>query len=110
MMDGGLFAVLLKAASAFGGTILSLVFQPPKTIRDWVTRTTFSFGSGFMFGDPVREQWLHWPETTQYVVAAAALTAMVSWSAWGAIVKTVLSVIRQYRPEEEEKRTREGED
>lgn len=84
-----LLTIGLRAVGAVGGTILIFVFQPPKTRTEFWTRLVFSLLSGVLFGEAVHD-WLQWRQTGQMIVASAALTSMISWTAWGAITKAVL--------------------
>lgn len=84
-----LTATAIKALGSMGGAILALVFQPPTTVRDFAIRSVFAFLCGVFFGDPVRQQYLHWPETWQMWVASSALVALASWWLFGAAVRVV---------------------
>lgn len=93
MIDGGLIVALIRASGSLIGAILALVFNPPKTRRDFIIRGSFSFLSGFVFGEPAREQYLHWPDRWEYWIASCALVALVSWASYGALKKAVLRAI-----------------
>lgn len=80
-------AIAIKALGSFGGAVLALVFQPPTTTRDFIIRSVFAFLSGLLFGDPIRSEYLHWPDTVQHVVGAHAVVALASWWIWGAAVR-----------------------
>lgn len=82
-------AIAVKALGSLGGAILALVFQPPTTTRDFIIRSVFAFLSGALFGDPVRTEYLKWPDTFHHVVGAHALVALVSWWAFGAALKVI---------------------
>lgn len=84
-----LTAVAIKALGSLGGAVLALVFQPPKDTRDFIIRACFAFLCGLFFGDPVRQQYLHWPETWQMWVASAAIVALASWWIWGAAIRII---------------------
>lgn len=81
--------MMIKALGAAGGSFLALVFQPPTTMRDFLIRTGFSFLSGVLFGDPMRTQYLHWPEDWRMWLAASALVSLVSWWVFGAAVRII---------------------
>lgn len=87
-MDPIATILLLKLAGALGGAILALVFQPPKRLSEFVTRSVFSILSGLLFADAVHE-YLKWGATWQMDLAAAALTSMLSWFVMGAVVRVV---------------------
>lgn len=83
-----LSAIGIKLASSFLGAVMALVFQPPKNNADFWTRLGFSILAGILFSDPVRD-WLKWPVTTENNMAAAGLTALLSWWLMGAVVRVV---------------------
>jgi len=89
----GLLAI--KMGSAVAGATLALVFQPPKNRSEFVTRAIFSIISGMAFSTPVRD-WLHWQATVEHDIAAAVLTAMLSWFLMTAIVR----IIGTWKPKE----------
>jgi hypothetical protein len=85
-------AVLVAGTKALGsglGAFLALVFNPPKSIRDLAIRSAFAFLCGMIFGDPAREQYLHWPERWEYWLASSALVALVSWAVYGAAIRLI---------------------
>lgn len=86
--EAGIATVLLKAAGSVLGAVLAFVFQPPKTSSEFWTRIAFSVISGMLFGDPVRLRFA-WDETVQMVLAAGALTALLSWFVMGAVVRFI---------------------
>ena len=81
---GGL---LIKGLGSLGGAVLALVFQPPTTTRDFVIRSVFALLSGLLFGDPIRAEYLKWPDTIPHVIGAHALVALVSWWVFGAVLR-----------------------
>ncbi len=87
-MDLDLIAAGIRSFGSFLGAILALVFQPPKTLPEFATRSVFSLISGAVFGEPVRE-WLKWSDRPTMVIAAAAITALASWWAWGTAVRVI---------------------
>jgi hypothetical protein len=87
--DGLILPLILKAIGSFTGAVLALVFQPPKTIAEFVTRSVFSTLVGFLGGDAARENYLHWTDTWQMWLASAALTAMLSWFIMGAVTRII---------------------
>lgn len=86
MMDE-LSAAIVKAVGSMSGSFLALVFQPPMSMRDFAVRSLFSFMSGVLFGDPVRQQYLKWPETWQMWMASGAIVALASWWVWGMVIR-----------------------
>lgn len=82
-------AILIKALGSFGGAVLALVFQPPATTRDFAIRSVFAFVSGLLFADPVRTEYLKWPETWQMWLASAGLVALASWWVFGAATRII---------------------
>lgn len=88
-MDAMTIAAAIKALGATAGAFLALIFQPPKSVRDFVLRSIFSTLSGFLFADPVRSQYLKWPDEWQMWLASAALVALGSWWVFGAAIRIV---------------------
>ncbi len=84
-----LTAAAIKALGSAGGSILALVFQPPTTTRDFVIRSVFSFLSGLLFADPVRQEYLKWADTWQMLLASAGLVSLVSWWVFGAATRII---------------------
>ena len=83
-----LTVLIAKAVGSFFGSLLALVYQQPKTKAEFVTRSVFSIVSGMLFAPPMRE-FLKWGETVEMWIAAAAMTAAVSWWAMAVIVKLI---------------------
>lgn len=88
-MDWAIVAAGIKAIGAAMGAFLALVFQPPPTIRDLAIRSAFSFAAGMIFGDPLREQYLKWPDRWEYWLASAALVAMLAWAVYGTAIRLI---------------------
>jgi hypothetical protein len=86
--ENDLLIAAIKAIGAIAGAVLALVFQPPKTVSDFVTRSVFSTLAGVLFSEPVRAQ-LGWADTLQMALAASSLTALASWWIWGAAVRII---------------------
>ncbi len=78
-------SVLIKAAGALSGTILALVFIPPRTLAGFFRRSTASLICGPIFS-PVVHSYLVWPNAWEHWLAAAALTSFVSWWLLGVII------------------------
>lgn len=95
--DSDLVILAAKVLGACGGVILAFAFQPPISPRDLFTRGTFSLLSGILFGQPVREQWLHWSPELHNRIAVASLVALASWPIYGAVIGTALRMIRAWK-------------
>lgn len=78
-------SVMIKFAGAFSGTILALVFIPPRTIAGLIRRSVASLICGPIFS-PVAHSYLAWPNAWEHWLAAAALTSFTSWWLLGVIV------------------------
>ena len=89
-----MIAAAIRTAGAVCGAVLALVFQPPVDMKELRRRSFFSTGSGFLFGDLIRTEYLHWPGTWEMWLAASAITAMASWWVFG----TILKVISAWKP------------
>lgn len=90
MTPGIAEALLLKILGSSAGTLLSLVFMLPRTIRDLFTRTIGSLVSGIVFAPQVID-YLNWdmPTAGETMVSAAALAAFTSWWMMGAITRII---------------------
>ena len=86
--DNALLVALVKIGGPFLGAVLALIFQPPKTRSEFVTRSAFSIISGLLFSEPARE-YLKWADTWQMGLAAGALCAALSWWLMAAIVRII---------------------
>lgn len=83
-----LIVMVAKAAGAFFGSLLALIYQPPKNRSEFWTRSIFSLISGALFGSPLRE-FLKWADRIEMHVAAAALAAALSWWLMAALVRII---------------------
>lgn len=81
-------AILIRLIGSFVGAFLALIWQPPKTLNEFWTRGIFSVISGALWGDRLRE-WAHWPKEIEPSIAAAALTALLSWWAMAMAVRII---------------------
>lgn len=78
-------SVLIKLGGAISGTILALVFLPPRTRAGFFRRTSASMICGPIFA-PVTHAYLAWPNAWEHWLAAVALTSFVSWWCMGAVI------------------------
>lgn len=76
----------IKAIGAFGGGVLALIYHPPKARKEAAQRLTFCSIGGFVACVPFRD-FVKWPDTTEYTIAAAMVTAAVLWWAFGAVIR-----------------------
>lgn len=86
--DPGSWFAMGKIIGVGSGTFISLVFIPPKTLRECAVRVAIALFVGFIFSVPLRE-YLGWSEDIDHVIAASALAAFVSWWAAGLIVRVL---------------------
>lgn len=77
--------MIIKFAGAFSGTVLALVFIPPRTIAGLIRRSVASLICGPIFS-PVAHSYLVWPNSWEHWLAAAALTSFISWWCMGVVV------------------------
>lgn len=77
--------VIIKLAGAVAGTVLALVFLPPKTLAGFFRRSTASLICGPIFA-PVVHSYLLWPSAWEHWLASAALTSFISWWCMGLVV------------------------
>lgn len=78
-------SLAIKLAGAVAGTVLALVFVPPKTLAGFFRRTTASLICGPIFA-PVVHAYLIWPDAWEHWLAATALTSFLSWTGMGLVV------------------------
>lgn len=76
---------LAKLLGGLAGAILALVFLPPKTLAGFFRRSIASLITGPVFA-PITHAQFGWADTWEMWLAAAALTAFISWYALGVIV------------------------
>lgn len=69
----------IRAGSSLLGAFIALVFQPPRTMGELWRRLTFSSLVGFFAGEPLRTEYLHWPESWENVSASFIAPAALSW-------------------------------
>lgn len=93
MLSPEMLAILIRVVGSLTGAFLALVFQPPKVTSELVTRGLFSLICGFVFSPPLRD-YLKWAPSTEIDLAAAALTAMLSW--W--LMSTVVRIVGAWKP------------
>lgn len=93
-------SILIKILGAVAGAIMALVFIPPKTFNGLVRRTTASLIAGPIFS-PVVHSYMTWQNTLEYWLAAAALTAFVSWWVLGVVVNAAKKIIGMKTDEHE---------
>lgn len=82
---------LVRAAGAAIGALLSLVYIPPKSVKEAVSRALFSVPSGFIFGFIILD-YMKWPQTFQHWMAATVVVGMFSWLLAGVVVRILDSV------------------
>lgn len=78
-------SLIAKFVGAFAGSILALVFIPPKTLAGFFRRSVASLITGPIFC-PVMHAQMGWADTWEYWTAAAAATSFLSWWLLGVIV------------------------
>lgn len=83
--------VLIKLAGAFAGSILALVFIPPKTRREFWRRGSGSLIMGMVFA-PTALDWLKLTANIEGMITAACAAAFSAW--W--IMGLVIRVLRAY--------------
>ena len=89
-MDAAAFwtAIALRVLGAIAGTVLALVFLPPKTRTEFIRRASLSMICGIIFGDAVRD-YLKWADLAQMDIASSAGTSMLSWPVVGAVIRVI---------------------
>jgi hypothetical protein len=77
---------IAKLAGAFAGSVLALIFIPPKTLAGFFRRAVASLITGPIFS-PITHAQFGWADTFEHHLAAAALTAFLSWWLLGLVVQ-----------------------
>lgn len=83
-----LTGMILKLSGSFAGTILSLIFMPPRNRREAARRASASFIIGIIFAVNARE-YLGLVDEEWSLVSASCLCALSAWWAMGAVVRGV---------------------
>ena len=81
-------SLVAKIIGTFAGAILSLVFIPPQTIAGFFRRGAACIISGLV-ASPIVHSYFKWPETFDYWLASAALSAFCAWWMMGVIMAVV---------------------
>lgn len=74
--------MIAKLLGILGGTLLALVFIPPRTVSGFVRRTIAAIVFGFFFGHIVLA-YLEWAPTDENITAAWAIASFSSWYLMG---------------------------
>lgn len=85
-----LTGLILKLIGSVCGTVLALIFAPPRSRRDFRRRGAFSLIAGVVMV-PVVRHFVPMANDPETLVAVACITAFVSWWAAGTarrIIKT----------------------
>lgn len=81
-------SLILKLIGSMVGSVLALIFAPPRNMRDFRRRGSFSLISG-VFMTPVVRHFVETSNDPETVVAVAAITAFASWWAAGTFLRIV---------------------
>lgn len=84
-------AIIAKAAGAIVGSIVALIFQPPKTWRGFWQRIAVSLPVGFIFSW-VPPLMVPFPEGAEGLIASASLMSFCAW--W--IIGKLKGMIQRY--------------
>lgn len=90
-------SVIVKVAGAVSGTVLALVFLPPRTLAGFFRRTVASLICGPIFS-PVVHAYLLWPNAWEHWLASTALTSFLSWWCMGLVVTGAKKVLGDKTP------------
>ena len=82
--------IAAKIAGTFSGTILALVFIPPRTRAGFVRRGLAAFVFGGAFGH-LPAHYLNWSLDSDYLLSSYTGTAFASWWLMGAIKRAAES-------------------
>ncbi len=83
-----LTVLVAKTIGSVCGTVLALIFSPPKSRREFKRRASFSVIAGVIMSPAVRI-FIDLPLDTETLIATAAGTAFISWSAAGVFTRIV---------------------
>lgn len=83
--------ILIKLAGAFAGSILALVFIPPRSRREFWRRGSGSVIMGVVFA-PAAIEWLKFSPNAEGMVAGGCAAAFCAW--W--IMGLVIRILRTY--------------
>ncbi len=87
-------SLLLKWIGAMAGAVLALLFAPPRNMRGFRRRGSFSLIAGMVFATPAREL-LGFAPDAEGMVAGACFAAATAWG----VMEAVMRVIRAYKQE-----------
>lgn len=77
-------SVVAKVVGVISGSILGLVFIPPRSIPGFIRRALAALVFGGVFGGPALHV-LEWEATTDNIVASYCIAAFSSWWIMGSI-------------------------
>lgn len=80
--------ILLKVIGAFAGTIVNILFMPPKTKKEGIRRLIVSLIMGAVASDTLKEK-LSLSDTWQSDVFAVFLASALGWWAVGTAIRVV---------------------
>lgn len=83
-----LTGLILKLIGSVCGTVLALIFAPPRSRRDFKRRGAFSLISGMVLV-PVVKHFFPIADDPETLVAVACVTAFISWWAAGTFRRIV---------------------
>jgi len=80
--------IAAKLLGVLSGTLLALVFDPPRSRLGFLRRTVVAVIGGYVFGH-VALNFFEWPETTENMIAAWCISSASSWSIMGRARKLI---------------------
>jgi hypothetical protein len=80
--------ILLKVFGAFAGTIVNILFMPPKTKKEFIRRLVVSLIMGAVASDTLKEK-LALSNTWQSDVFAVFLASALGWWCMGTAIRIV---------------------
>lgn len=83
-------ALIFKFLGAAAGTVLALVFVPPRTLKGFFRRGAAALISGPIFA-PYVQGWVGFAPDVDGLISAACLAAFVSWWFLGTIIRIAQS-------------------
>lgn len=87
-MDDLWTMIAAKLTGSVSGSVLALLFQPPKTRGEGKRRAAISLISGMTLGEVAR-QYLSFPASFEMWMASAAIASAFSWWIIGSAIRLI---------------------
>lgn len=88
-----LTAIVSKAIGSVAGAIAALVYLPPRSWRDFLSRLVIGIMGGMIL-EPYVRSWLEMNADFEGRLAGAFIAAVCSWQAMGLVNRMVVKVLK----------------